>query len=108
MTIPTTTMRLDETTKQQAREILEELGLNISSATNLFLRAVVRTGGIPFNLKLDVTEPTSAGMDFVADFLAPLMSERNEIIRVNSNTDAIRRRLARRAELINRGRRRIA
>ena len=107
MSNPTTTMRIDENVKKEAKPILEELGLNISSATNIFLKAVVRCGGMPFDLRLSENSQNS-GTDFVADYLAPVMSSRNEIIRVGFNPTTFRRRLIRRAELINRGRRTVA
>ena len=52
MSVPTTTIRIDEDVKRKAKPILEELGLNISSATNVFLKAVVRCNGLPFDLRL--------------------------------------------------------
>ena len=107
MSIPTTTMRIDEEAKRQAKPILEELGLNISSATNIFLKAVVRCGGMPFDLRLSEKYQDS-DTDFVADYLAPIMSSRNEINRVGFDPKSFRKRLARRSELINQGRRSVA
>ena len=37
--------------KQQAEELLQGLGLSMSSAINLFVRAVIREQGLPFELK---------------------------------------------------------
>ena len=42
---------MDETIKQQAEELLQGLGLSMSSAINLFVRAVIREQGLPFELK---------------------------------------------------------
>ena len=107
MPVPTTTLRIDEEAKRQAKPILEELGLNISSATNIFLKAVVRCGGMPFDLRLgEKTQETT--VDFVADYVAPLMNSRNEINRVGFDPKSFRKRLARRSELINQGRRSVA
>ena len=108
MPIPTTTMRIDEDVKRAARPILEELGLNISSATNVFLKAVVRCNGLPFDLRLAESAPTTPSADFVADYLAPIMSGRNEIVRVGYSAGAFRKRLAKRNEIINQGRRSVA
>jgi len=44
-------VRIDETVKQQAEELLQDLGLSMSSAINLFARAVIREQGLPFELK---------------------------------------------------------
>ncbi len=106
MTSPTTTMRIDEDVKRKAKPILDELGLNISSATNLFLRAVVRCNGLPFDLRLSEGSSVAAG-DFVAEYLAPLMSDRNAVNRAGCDPERLRRRLIRRCELINQGRRRL-
>lgn len=108
MSVPTTTMRIDEDVKKAARPILEELGLNISSATNVFLRAVVRCNGLPFDLRLANASQVAVKEDFVADYLVPVTSARNEIARVGFNPQAFRVRLMRRNEIINRGRRSIA
>ncbi len=106
MPVPTTTMRIDEDAKRKAKPILEELGLNISSATNMFLKAVVRCNGIPFDLRLS-DAPAAEETDFVADFLAPVMSGRNEVTRVGYSPSALRKRLLRRNEIINQGRRSV-
>ena len=105
MPTPTTTIRIDEDAKRRAKPILEELGLNISSATNVFLKAVVRCGGLPFDLRL--AEHPEPPADFAADYLAPVMSSRNERERVGFDPETFRRRLARRRDLIDRGRRTV-
>lgn len=46
-------IRVDDTLKQEAENIFSELGLSMSSATNVFYKQVVRCGGIPFELKID-------------------------------------------------------
>jgi len=45
-------VRVDEDLKRQAESIFSELGMNLSTAMNLFLRSAVRYGGIPFDLKV--------------------------------------------------------
>ena len=52
-----TQIRIDETTKKQAVELLEGLGLNLSDAVNMFLRQVVLRGGIPFEVKYPDYKP---------------------------------------------------
>ncbi len=51
--IPTTTMRIDPKLKEQANEVFDDLGLNMSTAVNMFLKAVVREQGMPLNLHTD-------------------------------------------------------
>ena len=48
---PTTTMRLDLEIKDEALQVLEPLGLNLTSAVNIFLKAVIREKGLPFEVK---------------------------------------------------------
>lgn len=46
-------IRTDSELKKRAEAVFAELGLNMSSAVNMFLRAAVRENGIPFTLKMD-------------------------------------------------------
>lgn len=46
-------IRVDEELKRQAEAIFSELGLNMSTAMNMFLRYSVRYGGIPFDLRIE-------------------------------------------------------
>lgn len=46
------TTRIDKKTKVRAANVLKAMGLNISEAVNIFLRQVVYTGSIPFELKV--------------------------------------------------------
>lgn len=55
-TIPTQ-IRIEETTKKQAVELLEGLGLNLSDAVNMFLKQVVLHNGIPFDVKYPEFKP---------------------------------------------------
>ena len=43
-------IRIDDDIKAQAEALFNELGLNMSSAVNLFVRQAVRQGGIPFDV----------------------------------------------------------
>ena len=44
--------RVEPTVKEQAEVILEQLGVPMSNAINMFLRQVVLQKGIPFEMKL--------------------------------------------------------
>lgn len=46
-------VRIDNETKKQAEEVFANLGLTASTAINLFYKQVIRTGSIPFELKID-------------------------------------------------------
>lgn len=57
-------IRIDKTTKDKAEEIFNELGLNMTTAINIFLRTAIREQGIPFELKLDLpNEITTASIE---------------------------------------------
>lgn len=45
-------IRTDKEIKEQAEQILSDLGLNMTTAVNMFLRSTIRENGIPFDLKL--------------------------------------------------------
>ncbi len=46
-------IRVDKEVKRKAEAIFSELGLNMSTAMNMFLRYSVRYGGIPFDLRIE-------------------------------------------------------
>ena len=46
-------VRVDKNLKHRAENIFNELGMNLTTALNLFLRSAVRYGGIPFELRLE-------------------------------------------------------
>ena len=52
-------IRTDKDVKEKAEKIFNELGLNMTSAVNIFLRTAIRERGIPFELKLDVPNETT-------------------------------------------------
>ncbi len=47
-------IRMDETLKQQFDRLCNELGLNMSTAVNIFAKTMVRQQKIPFEISLDV------------------------------------------------------
>lgn len=58
------TIRTDKDVKAEAERIFNELGLNMTTAVNIFLRQTIRENGIPFDLKLNVpTDTTVAAIE---------------------------------------------
>ena len=53
-------IRTDMEVKQNAERIFAELGLTMSTAVNIFLRQAIRQGGLPFEVKLDIPNETTA------------------------------------------------
>lgn len=48
----TINLRVDGDLKKQSEQIFQELGLGMTAAITIFLKAVVRTNGIPFSLEI--------------------------------------------------------
>ena len=46
-------LRIDDEVKRKAERTLDEIGLSMSTAINIFLKAVVRENRIPFELSAD-------------------------------------------------------
>ena len=49
-------IRIDKDIKDQAEGIFNELGINMTTAVNIFLRTAIREHGIPFELKPDLPD----------------------------------------------------
>ena len=43
-----TSIKIDEKTKKEAQKLFKDLGLNLSTAINIFLKQAIREKGIPF------------------------------------------------------------
>ena len=48
----TVTARVDENVKKEAETLFKKMGLNMSTAMNLFLKKCILEQGIPFKLKI--------------------------------------------------------
>ena len=70
MASTTISIRLDAELKKQAETMFNDMGLNMTTATNLFLRQVVRQGRIPFEIATDLPNAeTLAAMKEIDDML---------------------------------------
>ena len=60
--MPKTTLnlRIDSNIKKQAEKVVDELGISMSAAIILYLKAIVRENGIPFDMKVRKPEPVEA------------------------------------------------
>ena len=77
-------IRTEKVVKDQAEKIFNELGLNMTTAINMFLRTAIREHGIPFDLKLDVPNDTTIaaieeGRRLMADPTAPRYSSMDDL-----------------------------
>lgn len=48
----TVTARVDENVKKEAETLFKKMGLNMSTAMNMFLKKCILEQGIPFELKI--------------------------------------------------------
>lgn len=63
-------IRMDTELKKQADAMLADMGLNMTTAMNMFLRQVVRQGKIPFEIATDIPNAeTLAAMKEVDDMI---------------------------------------
>lgn len=77
-------IRTEKAIKDQAESIFNELGINMTTAVNMFLRTAIREHGIPFELKLNVPNDSTAaaieeGRKLMADQAAPRYSSMEEL-----------------------------
>ncbi len=60
----TVNIRMDKNLKEELSILCEELGMPVSTAFLLFAKAMVREGGIPFDVKIsEPNEKTYAAME---------------------------------------------
>ena len=46
-------VRMDSDIKKQCESLYNELGMNLTTAINVFLRQSIRAGGFPFDVRLE-------------------------------------------------------
>jgi len=56
----TINIRVDDCLKQNSEKVLNELGLGMTAAMTIFLKAVVRTKSIPFSIEIPNQETLKA------------------------------------------------
>lgn len=70
MSTTTMSIRMDSDLKKQAESMLSDMGLNMTTAMNIFLRQVVRQGKIPFEIAADIpNNETIAAMREMDDII---------------------------------------
>ncbi len=61
----TITVRVDENVKKQAGNVFKNVGMDMSTAINVFLKQVIRSNGIPFPISADI--PNEVTMKAIKD-----------------------------------------
>ncbi|MBQ9377781.1 MAG: type II toxin-antitoxin system RelB/DinJ family antitoxin [Schwartzia sp.] len=59
----TLNLRVDADLKAQAEHIFSELGLSTTTAINMFLKAVVRYGGLPLDMRIRPNAETQQAIE---------------------------------------------
>ena len=54
------TIRMDNKTKEEAQSIFSDLGMDMSTAINVFLKQTIRHRGFPFELSLNTPNTLTA------------------------------------------------
>ncbi len=55
----TITVRVDDSIKKKASSVFKEVGMDMSTAINVFLKQVIRSNGIPFPVSADIPNKTT-------------------------------------------------
>ena len=55
-------VRMDSDIKKQCEALYGELGINLTTAINVFLRQSLRAGGFPFDVRIEPNKETIAAM----------------------------------------------
>lgn len=53
MGLATINIRIDEKDKKEFNDLCSELGLNMTTAFNMFVKSMLRTGGLPFEARIE-------------------------------------------------------
>ncbi len=78
-------IRMDTDLKKQAEAMLSDMGLNMTTAMNMFLRQVVRQGRIPFEIATDIpNNETLAAIKEMDDIISGKIAAKKY-----SNTDEL-------------------
>jgi DNA-damage-inducible protein J len=72
-------IRIDDAVKEQAERLFSDLGMNFSTAVNVFVKQSVRQGGLPFAVTTEVDALyTRANMERLAHSISQM--ERGQVI----------------------------
>ena len=76
MTTTNINIRMDSDLKAQADALFGELGMNLSTAFNIFVRQSIRDGGIPFEITLNQPSKDTIAAMLEAERIAKDPSEK--------------------------------
>ena len=74
-------IRMDRELKEQAENLFSELGMNMTTALNIFVRQSVRQGKIPFEISLNRPNPeTLTALREIEDMRAGRISKQTSSV----------------------------
>ncbi|MDG8568100.1 type II toxin-antitoxin system RelB/DinJ family antitoxin [Streptococcus pneumoniae] len=65
-------IRLDSEVKEQAQQVFSNLGMDMTTAINIFLRQAIQYQGLPFDVRLDQNRNMSQSFESVSDLMEDL------------------------------------
>jgi DNA-damage-inducible protein J len=75
------TIRMDKDIKEQAESLFAEMGMNLTTALNIFLRQVVRQGKIPFEISVNTPNATTiAAMQEIEDRISGKLPKHSQSV----------------------------
>lgn len=74
-------VKMDEDIRDKAKEVLSEVGLDMTTAVNMFLRTVIREKAIPFQISAVSIE--AMRQKFVGDIMQDLTNADKDILEGN-------------------------
>ena len=63
-------VRMDSDIKKQCETMFGELGMNLTTAINIFLRQSLRVGGLPFEVRMDTPNKETVAAMLEAERIA--------------------------------------
>jgi DNA-damage-inducible protein J len=75
------TVRMDKDLKEQVEGLFSEMGMNLTTALNIFMRQVVRQGKIPFEISVNTPNAaTIAAMQEIEDMRSGRLAENSQSV----------------------------
>ncbi len=84
--LQTTSLKLDQTAKQEAQAIFAQLGLTLGEAVNLFLNQVRLNQGLPFEIKI----PNKKTQKILQEMEEGINTKETSFEELKAQTDALR------------------
>jgi DNA-damage-inducible protein J len=75
------TVRMDKELKEQVESLFSELGMNLTTALNIFMRQTVRQGKIPFEISVNTPNAaTLAAMQEIEDMRSGKLPKHSQCV----------------------------